>query len=299
LAELRELPSIPHFLRPQAKRFCDLGSEYLNVEFGWKPFIKDLLKIHDLQKSLDRRLRQLVRDNGLDVRRRSKQVVVTNSVVLSEGTLSVPFGHLGDDMIGGASLLDGYYTIGPFGGGVPTGIPGTASYKLTEETTQTTWNCGTFRYYVPDIGSSEWTEKAVRTLYGANLSPQTLYAVYPWTWLAEWFSNVGDILSNLETNAVSNETLTNAYSMFTESVTRKVDVRIEWFDWDLEVRAPSFVITAGSAELVHVISRVNKLRRQASPFGFGLKRSEFTPSQWAILGALVASKAKKPKMRRP
>lgn len=296
LVELRELPSIPHFLKPKAKRFCDLGSEYLNVEFGWTPFVKDLLKIHDLQKSLDKKLKQLVRDNGLNIRRRDKQKVTTSSLTLAEGILEVPFGHLGDDLIGGTALLDGYHTIGPFGGGVPASVPGSVDYTLTEEQTLTEWNCGTFRYYVPNIGSSEWTEKAVKTLYGANLSPQTLYAVYPWTWLADWFFNVGDILSNLETNAVSNETLTNAYSMFTKQVDRKVNARIQWFDWDRTDSGP-FVLPAGSAELVHTISRVNKTRRQASPFGFGLKRSEFTPSQWAILGALAASKAKVPKIR--
>ena len=292
IVELREIPQVPHFLRGTKHSVSEIGSEYLNVEFGWKPLIKDLMKIHNLQFEIARKLNQLVRDNGLPIRRRTKKVVTTDSSVVCEGSLSVPFGDLSDTSIGGNSSLEGYTLCGPFGGLVTyPNWSGQADYRLSSTKYTTVWSCGTFKYYVPDIGSNQWTERAIKTLYGSDITPSAIYQVYPWTWLIDWFVNVGDILSNLSKNAVDNETLTNCYAMYTETVYDVVEVSTHWDSIDASsLPGTCFILPAGTDSLKHTISRVNKLRQQASPFGFGLKRGDFNAGQLAILAALAISR---------
>lgn len=298
ILEMRDVPRRTALLKARAKRLQDVGSDYLNVEFGWKPFIKDLRKAFVLQQTLEKRLKQLVRDNGLSIRRRSKKLTVTESVhVEVSGSLLCPFGHLGDPVIGGdPDLLDGYYICGPFGHLADPSWPGSCDYTVRTIQDTTTWNCGTFRYYVPDIGSSRWTANAIAVLYGYRSTPATVYEVMPWSWLIDWFANVGDILSNMSTNAVENETLTNSYSMKEISLRRIVEVRTHWDDAVMNPPGssnyPDFFMSvpAGSESLTYESVKTNKLRQQASPFGFGLKTGDFTPRQLAILAALAVSR---------
>jgi hypothetical protein len=169
---------------------------------------------------------------------------------------------------------------------------------MLESTDTVTWECGTFRYYVPDIGSDEWTRKAVAVLFGYDPSPSQLYQLYPWTWLGDWFSNVGDIISNLSSNAVDNETLTNAFAMRTISRSRTLSINVDWDDWhyspfdvnnhwDYHVDLP-----AGSDEYSYSYTEDEYLRRQATPYGFGFDMSSCSARQLAILAALAISKSK-------
>jgi hypothetical protein len=112
--ELHQLPRLPIFLKSRTKHFSDLGSEYLNVEFGWKPFVKDLIAAYKLQQTISARLERLRRDNGLAIRKRSKHRG-TEVLTDSDGdTLTKPFGDLSDLAIGGSDKLEGYHVLGPF-----------------------------------------------------------------------------------------------------------------------------------------------------------------------------------------
>jgi len=116
-----------------------------------------------------------------------------------------------------------------------------------------------------------------------------LYSVLPWSWLVDWFANVGDILDNMSSNAVDNETLTNAYSMRTVEDLETVDIRVSWDDYDQPSSGfPELAvfIPGGSDTYSASFRKTNKLRYQASPFGFGLKFGDFTRRQLAILAAL-------------
>lgn len=293
MIELRELPRVPIFMERRAKKFKDLGSEYLNVEFGWKPFIKDLILIYEAQSRIQKMLTDLRKNNGLSVRRRSKKKVFIETSELCSGTLTVPFGRLDDESIGGNVAMEGYSILGPFGGYGTYTWPGHADYDLYVTKYRTEWNVATWKYYVPDIGSSQWTERAIKELYGSELTPSVIWSVIPWTWLADWFANVGDIISNLSTNAVDNETLTNTFAMYAETTYTVAHVVSEWPDIDSTATPGNgFFLPAGQVDLKHTITRIDKFRQESSPFGFGLKREDFTSRQLAILAALLVSKAK-------
>jgi len=292
IGELHELPSIPLLLKNRLRNIKDIAGNYLNVEFGWKPLLNDIEKMYRLTFTIDDKLSRLIRNNGLEIRRRSKKEVTNEDEIIAEGVLTRPFAHLGDVSIGGDSALEGYYTLGPFG---PNGLypfsdaTGSVTYVAKRITTTTTSNCGTFKYYCPDIGSLQWTERAKLELFGANPSPSTLWEVLPWSWLVDWFSNVGDIISNLQTNAVDNETLTNFFSMKTVKTVRTIEANVQWNGQVVSFPGSTFYssFSSGSAKLEYSRLELHKLRQQASPFGFGVPSESFTARQWAILAALA------------
>jgi hypothetical protein len=286
VGELRDIPRIPLTLHKRGKFFSELGSEYLNVEFGWKPFLNDLVGMYKLQQTIKSRLERLVRDNGLSIRKRSKKRVTTDLVTLCQGILSTPWGSLGDPSTGGNTLLDGYNLCGPFGVGNYFGTVGQADYRYDIRTITTDWEIGTFKYYVPDIGSDQWTARAIGALFGAKPTPSSLWQIMPWSWLIDWFSNVGDILSNLSSNAVDNETLTNCFAMKTVNKSHIVTVSNSW---DGQTGS-GYNYPAGSGNPVYSRLELTKMRQQASPFGFGLSWPDFTPRQLAILAALAVSR---------
>jgi hypothetical protein len=283
--ELRNIPVLPRLRYLGLKSFKDLGSNYLNVEFGWKPFTKDLLDMYRTQKMLEATLKKLRENNGLIIRRRDKKRTSLVTTSVCEGSLMFPFGDLGDTSIGGNSQLSGYRV------GCPTGVEDVVlnsfsgqcdyHYQVTDELT--TWNCGNFGYYVPDIGSDEWTERAKKALFGTNPSPNQLWELLPWSWLIDWFSNVGDIMSNLSSNAVDNETWTNCFAMRTVTRTHQVTISTHW---DHLIGSAGFDVPAGQTNLVYTRTETNKLRRQASPYGFGLDWPDFSVRQVLILAAL-------------
>jgi len=298
LVELRELPRLPIFLKSRAKSFRDLGREYLNVEFGWVPFVKDLIGVYRLQQTIQDRLNKLIRDNGIQVKRRSKHVETISDLGVKELSLTQPFGRINDPTIGGDPDEDPLRIHGP----VPFGyfdsfIPGTCDIKITRTEKIVSWYVGTFFYYVPDIGSDRWTRRAKDVLFGSSPTPSLIYSVYPWTWLADWFGNVGNILSNLSTNAVDNEVLTDSFIMQHRIKRTDYEVTCNWEYFERIWAGNSslnFVLSPGSIMCSPSHVEVNKLRRQASPFGFGLHLSDFTARQLAIIAALLTSSARKP-----
>ncbi|DAD52156.1 maturation protein [ssRNA phage Esthiorhiza.2_19] len=172
--------------------YRNLGSEYLNVVFGWEPFVRDLRKVYDLWKTVDKRMAQLVRENGKSIRRKAT-VTETFSTGQTQAIYGFPWAN-----VNGAP--------GSFG-------TGATFYSTTTTNLERVWFTGNFRYFIPDIGSARWTQKARRALFGVQPTPELLWNVLPWSWLIDWFTNVGDCISNLHDGAVENLTVRNSYIM--------------------------------------------------------------------------------------
>lgn len=265
----RDVPSIPLRLFLRLKNLNSVGSEYLNVQFGWMPLLNDIRKMYKLYHDIDKRLAQLVRENGKGIRRRRTIRETTNVT----------------------STTQSYNTAFQGCGSAPS-FPHTGKTVITTTTTVTEkiWFAGRFRYYVPDIGSSQWTSRARRVLWGVNPTPHAVYSVVPWSWLIGWFSNVGDVVSNASTNAVDNLTADYAFIMRqNERLVQKVCVT----SWN-QYGNPngSHYCPAGSMTLVGNDNLTTKLRTMSTPFGFGVTFDGLSPYQASIAAALGISRTR-------
>lgn len=280
--ELRDIPRIPfrlaHSLRSVPLRemprlmlrrlasFRELGSEYLNQVFGWLPFLRDLRDMVKLYWSLDRRLAQIYRDNGKGIRRRRILKDSTETTILSHTAGNTPFHGWSNPP--------------------PNWVGGNGFRTVSAIVTEKVWFVGKYRYYIPDVGSSQWTRRATRALFGANVTPGVLWDVLPWSWLIGWFSNVGDAIHNATgSGAVDNLTADYAYMMRTIKYAERHDIAAQW--------APFQSNPGGSVRYIGDVLAIEfKQRVYGSPYGFGVTYDGLSTYQKSIIAALGLSRSK-------
>lgn len=299
LFELRDYPRMPRGLYRRLNNLRKFGDDYLNIEFGWKPFLLDMKRCYNLATVLDKRLGQLIAYNAKWIKRkRRKPPVVTTSTATQKFVLCIN----GHEQVGAAEaarefLADAFELyfpgIGPFqiydGAGLfspsqcPVGnLERTISYTLT--TAYQYRFTGEFFYYVPDIGSWEWTQKATAALFGAYPTPEVLWEVLPWSWLINWFTNVGDLISNASVNAVENELSMNTYCYYDEITRLDVVSTISYPPYTDYGTKPGDYTASCSFQ------KATKVRKPATPYGFGVAYESLSTSQLAILAALGLSR---------
>lgn len=258
LGELRELPTLPRLLllKGQAYRLKDLGSDYLNVRFGWEPFVKELRKFIITSQKVDKILRQLSRDNGGWVRRR---------------------GPISEDTSITTSESQGYFTLPSLVSYLYDGIQ---TREVKQETTTKWWFSGKFKYYIPTGNSPEDIRKRsnqlARIVYGAELSPRLVWQLMPWSWMADWVTSAGAVISNLM-DYQDGLVAQYAYVMMNKSIKTTYTVRGKFKGH-------------GSFQTSQTYIDEIKLRYAANPFGFGILDGDLSPYQLSILGALGLSR---------
>ena len=277
LGELREgLPALMglNAMRHGASVYKGLGSEYLNVQFGWKPFISEIKAIMRVVSNSTRRLSQLQRDSGRVVRRKFWEHPVTSIDFSSQQMYPSP-------LMGMSSSQ--FVTL--FGAAAST----EPASLITRLETKLGF-AGAMTYYT-DVGNGvldnmvEFQRKADAFL-GATLNPTVLWELAPWSWLIDWISNIGDSI------AVSDQIgngLVLRYGYLMRETRRET-----------LLQTPSYVTRAitlrpGSGgvplQLSNLYHEVLKERVRANPFGFALQVDEFSSAQWAILAALGMTRA--------
>lgn len=255
IAELRDI----HLLfRVRLKEFKDLGSAYLQWEFGWKLFLRDLRNMFHVGRRIHARLAQLRRDNGAPVRRRGTLRTQRRTQILYREGYTYNALH--------PVLTTLYYN------GVPKYIH---EYTAVEDL----WFSGSFRYWIPDIGSYDWGDRAVSALFGLNPTPSLLWEVLPFSWLIDWFANIGDVLSNISENAAESLVSEYAYLMRTGKTIHSYQA------WAKISTVPNH------SEYSNVYASLSwtdttKVRRKATPFGFQVSELDLSARQLAILAAL-------------
>jgi len=236
------------------------GREYLNFQFGWQPLISDIRKFAYAVQHADAVLAQYERDAGKVVRRRyhfPTQRTITETKV---ATGSPPWGPNNTDFY--ATSLGDVIRI--------------------RETIQRRWFSGAFTYYLPR--GNDYRSKMIRDalearkLLGTSLTPDTLWNLAPWSWAVDWFSNTGDVISNLTDWSMSGLVMHYGYVM-EHTITKD----------SYSLTKPGLKAPNVSAAPVFFITETKK-RRQANPFGFGLNWGGLSPFQLSILAALGISK---------
>jgi len=246
-----------------------LGSTYLEYVFGAKPlmgYAKSILKA--VQKSSEL-LYQLHRNSGLPVRRTYGLYSRDYEEVISEGPL-----------LSGAfswKLNDGNFSMSNFRN------LANAKYRFTDHHRQRCWFSGEFVYYLPDqtgiLGDANRFLTDMNYLYGTGVDLDTLWKLTPWSWLCDWWTNIGNILAFGAAQSQFGLVMNYGYVMHHYSVERScviTGLRTKQLE-----PLPAFVS--------HDTMYQKKTRMRANPFGFGVSTESLTASQWAILGALGLS----------
>ncbi len=279
LAELyREgLPKLPFLLLSRLKNLKALkgaGSEYLNAVFGWRPLLSDIAKMLKTYLQLEQKLSQLRKDNGQSVRR--------------SGTLFYNRSVSGRSSLTAADIYIypgyGFQNIGsdplPYG-----------PNEYWTETEERVWFAGKGSYILPiDLmpGPSRSDIEDYLRLLLAVPSPATVYELLPWSWLLDWFANLGDIVQQAFGSGVGEYTMDYCYLMrkrvvreyyVANSINRRGLYTPQGNKYALQQRGASCVVTSTTKERV-----------AATPFGFGLTLGSLSASQVAILTALGLSR---------
>jgi hypothetical protein len=282
LAELvRE--GIPGLPRNSLRNFDGPGNPaggYLGYEFGIKPFLRELQAFGDSVKNAEKIINDYARRSGTKIRRRYDFFPVKE-------TYDVTFDTFGGTrcFLGGVDQSPGLHDFltSTYGG-----FPGVRTDTITRE--KKSWFSGAFTYYLPEVGSGlssaidrQYAE--ARKLFG-GLSISTAWNLLPYSWAADWYTNAGDVLRNIE--AFSQDGLVMTWGYIMERcdfhVTRKVTGAhfSNLYTADPYFNLPSTVDSNFTVKFMR--------RRKATPFGFGLDVDGFTARQKAILSALAIQK---------
>jgi hypothetical protein len=249
------------------------GGQYLNYQFGWKPFLDDFFGILSFGDRLAKQRAFLIKNNRRPVWRH-----VTLSNNRQETVLQ-------DSQFVGSGLQP------PLGSSVrPPGSLG--SIHNTKVVENRIWFEGQFQFYIPeaDMFGANWNPGLSAKLAGLRPDLNLIWKVAPWTWLLDWFLSVGPAVSNFSLMEEFDQVAKYAYVMSTQ--------KVEYVSYGTHVvykghygpldNFSHTVFQNASA----VLSLETKQREVASPYGFGLTWSDFNQSQLSILTALGLSRSK-------
>jgi hypothetical protein len=118
-----------------------------------------------------------------------------------------------------------------------------------------------------------------RKLYGVELTPATVWNLAPWSWAVDWEGNVGDVLHNVSRFAQDGLVMRYGYIMQSKIATTTYSLAYE-----------GRFKSAPQQDLQLTIISQSKVRRRATPFGFGFDMTALSGRQSAILGALGISR---------
>jgi hypothetical protein len=114
---------------------------------------------------------------------------------------------------------------------------------------------------------------------GLDPSPDTVWNLAPWSWAADWFTNAGDVVSNLSDFASGGLVMAYGYMMEHSSVTDSYRLADH----------TGLIPMMGKPRSLDVVTET-KLRIRANPFGFGVAWDGLSPFQLSILAALGLSR---------
>lgn len=196
-----ELKDFPRMLRHLGEtlskglkglRPVDVPEWHLAYSFGWKPLLSDLFSLVKLNKSIEERKAHL---RAMEVGHRLKRTLTKGEVTRTVSSNWFQVWGLWDPIL---------------------------QADLTTVGSQRVWYTANAKllYDLPDVRHDP--EYSYIQALGLNMSAETLWNAIPWSWLIDYFVNVGDVLAahrgyipwkctrmNLMCTSVAESTLTN------------------------------------------------------------------------------------------
>ena len=272
LGELRTTGGVPSVmgtilsLESRAKFSRSVGKEYLNSVFGWAPLVGDVERLCNAVIQSEKIVSQYLRDSGRNIRRKYRfPIEASNDSIKGEVYMDPAFAGLGYDW---TNLFN-------------TGIGVSGFGEAVVNHTRSVWFSGAYTYLL-EVGEDPFQKlktyaALARKLVGFRISPEVLWELQPWSWLVDWVFNIGSILENIESFQTDGLVLRYGYLMCTDEVDRTVTVYQHGLPDHIGPVSINF-------------RTVRKQRVKATPYGFGLDPTTWSPERWAILAALGLTK---------
>jgi hypothetical protein len=244
IAELRDLPRMVKLAGDSILKNSAGG--YLSWTFGWAPLISDVRSLLDFNGAVDRKVNELKR-------------------LYSKGGLRRKMKLQESRAASGSNISGGY-----------PGVGGDWTVNMKVQTHKRRW--GTIRWKptsLPPNNNAAMRRKAIQLAFGLDFSASTIWNLLPWTWMIDWFSNVGDYL---EANKNTVPVIAGSSCIMEKTETRKVSVLSPNSDAAWKTGTSS-----GQA------TRVSMTRTLGSP-SITASVPFLTNRQWSILGALAITR---------
>jgi len=255
--ELREgLPRIP-MKRMHPKASDNPAGEVLNFEFGWKPTLNDARGIATTYLNYFKYRDQIHEEAGKWLRRK-RRLVQDSSVVVESAPNTTAYPQ-------------------PT---VPSLDIGRGRYSRTVHTNTNIWFVGMYsREILHQLDSWMRDLQEFCEIWGITPNMSTVYALTPWSWLAEWVLNCSDALQAL--SLLGSPGLRMEYGYVMVDITRTIVTKLDGYP----VRNSS----PGSTQVVE--TQRTRQRYKAYPWGFGRPTyGKFSLDQASILSALGKSR---------
>lgn len=238
------------------------GDDYLNVQFGWQPLLNDVNKFVQLVDTSYSALQQVRRDEGRLVRRRYQfptETTVTETLVQNNGVAP--------------SLSNKFVNVA------------SATLLRRTEVIRDVWFSGAFRYFLPASLKGESALEELRATaelnFGLAITPEVLWNIAPWSWMVDWFSNTGDVISNISDSQRYGLIMPYGYLMV-HTIAKNT----------FTLKGATFVNSSKGSVASSSFITETKQRSKANPFGFGITDSSLTSGQVSILAALGLSRSR-------
>lgn len=248
--------------KERTRRCLNAGDEYLNVEFGWKPLVRDVRSFARAVSESEKTLSGYEAGAGKLIRRRYSfptELSVEGPVLVNPYAVPVP------------TIEPRHYDDGALG-------------KLEKITTTKVerWFSGAFLYAVPPRGTPQGYAARANKVLGTNLDPAMLWNLAPWSWALDWAGNFGTIAENL--SLFSSDCLVMPWCYMMERKTETVEYSF------VSYSNKPYKSYSGTLHLWQRFTTVMKSRIKGTPYGFDVIWPDFTSRQLAILGALGISR---------
>lgn len=244
-----------------------VSKDHLNLQFGWLPIFSDIHQVFGAILNAQKIIDQFDRDSGKIVRRGWKfPPETTYDIQVASAARYGPW------TLGGSNILYSYSK------------PPKGQVMLETKVVKRRWFSGAFTYYLPPMRPNGFTTDQVarkialsQKVLGLGATPDDVWNLLPWSWLVDWFSNIGDFGKNLDAKIIDLQVLKYGYMM--EHVVSS---------YKYTLVGPYYLHNNTIGPVPPSIEMVSETKRRigAGPYGFGLTYDGLSALQKSILVAL-------------
>jgi hypothetical protein len=256
------------------------GSSYLNWQFGWVPFVSDLKKAAESVLNSEDHVNQFLSDSMKLVPRTRVRTISADAEQFTGTLFPNKFDYRyaikssGNGTIRvGANTFSGYNTN-----------PRTQS-RVTRSWTERIKTYATFEYFAMDPDGAlgrlpAYYQKARNLLGSSAVSAEGLYELAPWSWLVDWYVDIGGLLAYQESVASDSLAMRRSGTVYETIVKTHGHFDIESSDGLLHF---------GSHDCFE--EKRSQTRVKGNPYSLTPSWAGLTAQQWFILGALGLTRA--------